>query len=184
MYRNSLHYRAGKGFYVIDLLNGNVLWSYTYSQNTAMAYDLAANPAAVDTDNDGFVDTAYIGDLGGNVWRFTFCPKNNTSCGISNWTGGMFYNAAGTGGQIFHMDAVTKDTSGNLWVYFGTGNETDPTFVPTNGTTDKFFGLIDKNPIAQLPPTPITLANLKNITSGTFNPTTDLNNYSGWVYKP
>jgi Tfp pilus tip-associated adhesin PilY1 len=174
----------GKGFYVIDLKTGNVLWSYTYGQNNSMAYDLAANPAVVDTDNDGFVDTAYIGDLGGNVWRFTFCPKNNTSCGISNWTGGMFYNAGSGGGQIFHMDAVTKDTSGNLWVYFGTGNETDPTNVPTNGTTDKFFGLIDKNPIVQLPPpstTPITLGNLKNITSGTFNPATDVNTYSGWV---
>ena len=79
------------------------------------------------------------------------------------------------------MDAVTKDTSGNLWVYFGTGNETDPTFVPTNGTTDKFFGIVDKNPIVPLPSTALTIGNLKDvITKGNFNPATDLNTYSGW----
>ncbi|MGD0022056.1 MAG: PilC/PilY family type IV pilus protein [Smithellaceae bacterium] len=169
----------GKGFYVIDLMTGDVLWSYTHNKsNSAMAYDLVANPALVDFDDDGFVDTVYIGDLGGNVWRFTFCLKTDVSCGTSNWAGGKFFDAQGTGGQIFHMNSVATDPNGNLLVYFGTGNETDPTFAPTNGTTDKFFALIDKNRTST---TPITLANLKNITSGTFNYTTDTNNYSGWV---
>ena len=31
-------------------------------------------PAIVDRDNDGFIDTAYVGDLAGNLWKFTFCP--------------------------------------------------------------------------------------------------------------
>ena len=35
---------------------------------------MADSPAIVDRDNDGFIDTAYVGDLAGNPWKFTFCP--------------------------------------------------------------------------------------------------------------
>ncbi|MBM4272511.1 MAG: hypothetical protein FJ139_10230, partial [Deltaproteobacteria bacterium] len=63
----------GKGFLVVDLSNGQVLWSYTLADNADMKYSIPGSPAVVDTDNDGFVDTAYVGDLGGSVWRFKFC---------------------------------------------------------------------------------------------------------------
>ncbi|OGP67329.1 MAG: hypothetical protein A2W27_04775 [Deltaproteobacteria bacterium RBG_16_44_11] len=171
---------SGKGFYVIDLMNGNVLWSYTHDKNNnLMAYDVAANPAIVDTDNDGFADTAYIGDLGNNVWRIKFCLKKDTSCGISQWAGGMLFSGAGARRPVFYMNAVTKDTDGNLWVHFGTGDKTDPTFVPTDGTKDRFFAIIDKDRDST---TAIAFNTLKNIlSSGNFVPATDVNNFNGWV---
>ena len=186
----------GKGFYVIDLATGNVLWSYTRTKNnTSMNYDLVANPAAVDTDNDGFVDTVYVGDLGGNVWRFNLCKIMATSdapygkctqaTSVNDWRGGLMFDAQGTGGQIFHMADVARDSSGYIWVYFGTGNETDPTVVPTNGTTDKFFALIDKKR-TNTTLSSIGLSNLKDITLNTFNSaisSADMTNYSGWVLK-
>jgi Tfp pilus tip-associated adhesin PilY1 len=58
-----------------------------------MDYNLVAGPVGIDTDNDGFVDTAYVGDLGGNVWRFKFCLKSQgASCNVSNWTGNLLFN--------------------------------------------------------------------------------------------
>ena len=63
----------GKGFFVVRLTDGKVLWSFTKGDSLFMNYQLPASPAIVDTDNDGFIDTAYIGDLGGNMWRFKFC---------------------------------------------------------------------------------------------------------------
>ena len=130
----------GKGFFVIDLSNGQVLWSYTKADNSNMKYSMAASPAIVDTDNDGFIDTAYIGDLGGNMWRFKFCLSTDTSCGTNNWSGGLFYaSSSGNIRPIYTMAGVAKDTS-NLWVYWGTGDKTDPTAA---NAQERFFGVKD-----------------------------------------
>ncbi len=135
----------GKGFFVVDLSNGNILWSYTRANNSNMKYSIPASPAIVDTDNDGFIDTAYIGDLGGNMWRFKFCLSTDTNCGTSgattNWSGGLFYaSSSGNIRPIYTMPAVTKDTSGNLWVYWGTGDKVDPT---ASNAQERFFGVKD-----------------------------------------
>ncbi|MCG6533410.1 MAG: VWA domain-containing protein [Syntrophales bacterium LBB04] len=137
----------GKGFFVVDLSNGQVLWSYTYYNNTtSLVYSMAATPTVVDKDNDGFIDTAYIGDLGGNMWRFRFCKaSDSSSCGPTGsppWSGELFYNASTSGSTrpIYTAPAVTKDQSGNYWVSWGTGDKTDPTL---GGTQDYFYTLQD-----------------------------------------
>jgi Tfp pilus tip-associated adhesin PilY1 len=56
--------KKGKGFYVIDLADGSVLWSYTNSNDSSMQYSFPAHPGIVDYDSDGYIDTAYIGDHG------------------------------------------------------------------------------------------------------------------------
>jgi len=126
--------RRGKSFYVVDLSSGLILWSYTYNDNTAgMNYSLPGTAAIVDTDNDTFIDTAYIGDLGGNIWRFKFCRESDMpSCAISgqttNWSGSLFYDSSsGAIRPIYTGPAVAKDRAGNLWVYWGTGDKNDPT---------------------------------------------------------
>ena len=131
----------GKGFFVIDLSNGQVLWSYTKADNSNMKYSMAASPAIVDTDNDGFIDTAYVGDLGGNMWRFKFCRSTDTTCGTTNWSGGLFYaSSSGNIRPIYTMAGVAKDSSSNLWVYWGTGDKTDPT---ASNAQERFFGVKD-----------------------------------------
>ena len=88
--------KRGKGFFVIDLSNGSVLWSYTRADDAAMDYAMPAPPTMVDADLDGFIDTAYIGDLGGNIWRFKFCSATDgSSCNTSNWTGSRLFERAG-----------------------------------------------------------------------------------------
>ena len=85
---------SGKSFNVVDLTNGQILWQFTYgtaatsTTNPNMTFDLAGSPIAFDMDGDGFVDTAYIGDLGGNIWRFRFCTADPlcSSCGLSSYT--------------------------------------------------------------------------------------------------
>src|SRR2546422_8895767 len=66
---------SGKAFFVIDLENGNKLWEYyndgtTLDDRQYMNFSLPANPAAVDVNNDGFIDGVYIGDVGGQIWKF------------------------------------------------------------------------------------------------------------------
>jgi len=162
----------GKGFYVVDLANGNILWSYNRGNDTTMDYSIAAPPAIVDTDNDGFIDTVYIGDLGGSMWRFKFCLSSEMpDCGIPGsgagtvWSGGRFYRASsGNIRPIFTSAAVSKDSSGNLWVYWGTGDKTDPTAA---NAQERFFGVKDNDRSSTY-----TFSDMDNLTSAnqTYNP--------------
>ncbi len=138
---------SGKGFFVVDLYDGSILWSYTKGTNINLDSPMPAAPAVVDTDNDGFVDTVYIGDLGSNMWRFKFCRTADgdvSACGTANWTGGRLFEANASSGirPIYTSAAVAKDNTGNLWVYWGTGDKTDPT---APNAQEKFFGLMDND---------------------------------------
>ncbi|WP_333653709.1 pilus assembly protein [Dissulfurispira sp.] len=164
----------GKGFYVVDLSNGNILWSYTRADNTTMAYSIPAHPAIVDTDNDGFIDTAYVGDLGGNMWRFKFCTsRQGSSCSTTNWSGSLLFDARG-GGEgsrpVYNSATIAKDASGNLWVYWATGDKTDPTAPSTN---EKVLGIKDNDRT-----TTYTLSNLNNVTSAVQQCNSETDN--GW----
>jgi type IV pilus assembly protein PilY1 len=161
----------GKGFFVIDLSNGNILWSYTLADNTNMDYSIPATPSIVDTDNDGFIDTGYVGDLGGNMWRFKFCSAaDGSTCSTSNWSGGLlFQSSSGVIRPIYTSAAVSKDKTGNLWIYWGTGDKVDPTDASAQ---EKFYAVKDNDRS-----TTWGISNLENITTGTYNPSS---NDSGW----
>jgi hypothetical protein len=159
----------GKGFFVVDLSNGNILWSYTLVDNSNMLFSMPASPAIADTDNDGFIDTAYIGDMGGNTWRFKFCRNSDMpDCGISgettNWGGGLFFDSSsGNIRPIYTMPAVAKDNAGNLWVYWGTGDKTDPT---ASNAQEHLYGVKDNDRTSTY-----TVSDIDNITtaSGTYD---------------
>jgi type IV pilus assembly protein PilY1 len=157
----------GKGFLVVNLADGTILWSYTYADNTEMSFSLPAPPAVVDTDNDNLIDTVYIGDLGGTMWRFKMCSAadlaSNPSCGTSSWSGGFLFGASsGVIRPIFTSPAIAKDKQNNLWVYWGTGDRADPT---ASNAQEKFFGLKDNDRT-----TSYAINDLDNITTGTYDP--------------
>jgi hypothetical protein len=151
---------SGKGFFVIDLVDGSVLWSYTKADSANLLdYPMPAPPAIVDTDNDGLIDTVYLGDLGGNIWRFTFCLKSNgDTCTSASWTGARFFQAS-SGRPIYTSATVAKDTNNKIWVYWGTGDKIDS----TNATaSEKIFALKDEDRTAT---TPRTTGNMEDISS-------------------
>jgi len=158
---------TGKGFFVVDLSNGDILWSFTKgasdtnTTSTNMTYTIPASPAIADTDSDGFIDTAYVGDLGGNMWRFKFCTQTDAStCSTSNWSGGRLFNSSVGSGfirPIYATAAVAKSTGGSLWVFWGTGNKENPS--GTSGQ-DHFFAVKDNDRT-----TTYNINNLENITT-------------------
>jgi type IV pilus assembly protein PilY1 len=153
----------GKGFYVVDLNNGDVIWQYTRASNTAnLEYDFAAAPAAADMDNDGYIDSVFAGDTGGNVWRFNMCKKTDGStCGTSSWSGGLLMDKIGGSDKqpIYTSPTVTTDNNGQIWLYWGTGDKTDPTGNSPAG----YFWAIKP---ATCSPTCVR-SNAENITSST-----------------
>ena len=165
----SCSYKPGKGFFVVDLSNGNILWSYTNSDNSDMEYSIAAAPIAVDTDLDGFIDRAYVGDIGGNMWQFSFCNRNSpSSCTYGSWTGGLLVTKVGGGAQsgkqpIYTAPTMSKDTNGNLWLYWGTGDKVDPTGSAPSGY---FWGVkVDQCVDASNHPTPCSRTDFTNISA-------------------
>ncbi len=148
-----------KGLFVVDLTNGNILWSYTKANNNAMNYAIPAPPAIIDTDNDGFVDRVYVGDLGGNVWRFNLCRSNSSpSCGTSDWNANLFYNSStGQIRPIYTAMSAAKDTVGNLWIYWGTGDKQCPA---DPNAQEHFYALKDTDGT-----TTYYLSDIQNLTS-------------------
>ena len=165
----------GKGFFAVDLATGSVLWAFTRNSpgGGLMGDPLPATAAVIDSDMDGFADRAFIGDLGGNIWRFTFCrASDGDGCTTADWKGSLFFRRDGMTGPVYFAPAAAKDDAGSLWVYWGTGDRFEP--VARGTGRDGFFGVRDVGASA-----PRTVANLQNI-SGAVRHFTELDTKDGW----
>jgi len=137
----------GRGLFIIDLKTGNVLKSYTAGDTgLSTMRSIFAQPAIADMDGDGYIDTVYVGDLGGNMWRLTLCNANDAAAGCSSpttqWSMSRLFDPSG-GSQrpIYNSAVMTSDTSGATWVYWGTGDRQCP--ASTLNKHDHFFAIRD-----------------------------------------
>jgi type IV pilus assembly protein PilY1 len=179
---------SGKTFYVIDLATGAMLWEYwadgTADDRQSMNYSIAAPPTAIDLDADGFVDRVYVGDVGGQVWKFDVSPPAVLSGGtVVNWSGKRLFAAAP--GQanpppagawqpaqaIYAAPAAATDDAGELWLYFGTGDLNHP----LNASLNRFYGLRDDTDMVN--DDVLTEASLVDVT------TTDASGGNGWYIR-
>jgi type IV pilus assembly protein PilY1 len=177
-YDTASNNNTGKAFFVIDLSNGTKLWEYYKPASPTgdqqyMNFSLAANPTAVDLNNDGYIDRVYIGDVGGQMWKFDMSAAATLNGGvITNWTGkrlfaassaqanppaaGEYYPAQG----IYVAPTLAYDTQKNLWIYFGTGDRNHP----NNSSTNRFYGIMENTTMTN--GSALTEAVLGNATSG------------------
>ena len=167
---------TGKAFFAIKLSDGSKVFEYYNSGSSgdhgSMNFSIAANPTAVDLNNDGFVDRVYIGDVGGQVWKFDV--TNGTP---ANWTGkrvfaaspsqtnpppaGEYYPAQG----MYGSPTLAFDTSMHLWLFIGTGDRNHP----NNNATNRFYGIRDSFDLTGATDmntgAALTESNLANVTS-------------------
>jgi type IV pilus assembly protein PilY1 len=77
----------GHAVYLVDLQTGDRLWSAGPPGAAgphdlvlpAMRYSIPAAPRVVDLTGDGVADRFYVGDLGGQLWRFDIHPPETGS---------------------------------------------------------------------------------------------------------
>ena len=78
------HDSVGRGFYIVDAEDGELLWSVlgNNTDSTApgqyepdMKYSIPSDIRALDTNNDGLTDQLYFGDMGGQIWRYDFMSQ-------------------------------------------------------------------------------------------------------------
>jgi len=76
--------------------------------------------------------------------RFIFCTQaQGSSCGTGNWSGGLLFQSS-TARPIFTSAAVARDSSSNLWVFWGTGDKMSPNSTGS-GNAGKFFAVKDNS---------------------------------------
>ena len=77
----------GRGILVVDALDGHVIWQAGPSPTGAthnvtipdMTYAIASDVRIIDLNGDGFLDSAFVADTGGQVWRVDIAdadPRN------------------------------------------------------------------------------------------------------------
>jgi type IV pilus assembly protein PilY1 len=132
----------GRAIYVVDVLTGNLIWSYSRAKNADMKYCIPSDIARVATEPNGKIDRLYVGDTGGRIWRFDIGDPDT-----ANWTGKMIFNA-NTGSsdhrKIFYPPDVTlENDSGNYeMLFFGTGDREHP---KQSVTWNRLYAVKDKN---------------------------------------
>lgn len=98
--------KQGRGVLVLDAGTGDVVWAALANCagiTTCVTIDSRAIPsdvAVVDRNGDGYADKAYVGDVGGNVWRIDFGSLETDK--PSTWTVGKL---AQLGGAVDTNDA-------------------------------------------------------------------------------
>jgi len=131
----------GRAVYVIDILTGGLVWSYSYAQNTNMKYSIPSDIARVDTNGDGKIDRFYVGDMGGQMWRFNVGDPDP-----ANWTAKIIFDSnpgLSDKRKIFYPPDVSLEKGNYEMLFFGTGDRE----APKNTTVvNRIYAIKDKNP--------------------------------------
>jgi type IV pilus assembly protein PilY1 len=130
---------SGRAVYVVDIANGNRIWSYSN-----MTYCVPGDITTIDSlgalSGDGLIDRLYVGNVGGEIWRFDLCSSTTGACvpdmsNTGNWTGKRIFTGSG---KIFYPPDVSFENSRSgacntmafsgtyNMLFFGTGDREKP----------------------------------------------------------
>ena len=136
----------GRAVYVIDVLTGGLIWSYSYAKNSQMKYSIPSDIARVDTNGYGYIDRLYVGDMGGQIWRFDIDVRDaNNQNNPANWTGKIIFQAnpgASEKRKIFYPPDVTLEKGYYEMLFFGTGDREAP---KEKTVINQLYAVKDKN---------------------------------------
>ena len=96
----------GRGIFIVDALDGNVLWQAGYGGDKAtcqgnpcllaeMKYAIPGDITLIDRDFDGLIDRLYAADTGGNIWRVDLQPGGISTS--DKWQATHFAALGGSG---------------------------------------------------------------------------------------
>ena len=173
--------KAGRAIFVIDLASGKILGQKEFNSaaptsdpTSQMKYALASTPAVFDLDGDGYADVIYVGDVGGNMWKWVISddPTHgnygtdpiNSSGDVNqpNWKFKQFFQAEATPSgplgvtvgavtyykSFFYPPAGTLK-SGTLWLAFASGQRANLLQAGDTSTTaenNRFYSMTDTDP--------------------------------------
>ena len=184
----------GRAIYMLDLKTGKVIAQQKMGYNgdadgtttpeTGMLFAIPSTPSVLDLDADGYADVVYVGDLGGNLWKWVIKPigEDRANDGSSvrtqpNWKFHKFFSAPPTNisgspwyyKNIFQPPAAAF-ADNKLWLTFGTGERAAIGFLgdPTAGRDEenRYYVINDPDPlITGAVPATLAESGLTNITT-------------------
>ena len=165
----------GRAIYIVNAETGDLIWSAGPADATLeledMKYSIPATPTVIDINSDGLLDQLYVGDLGGQVWRFDF-PATAAP------TGGVIASLSSeeTGAKLFFASPDVALVSNNIAdieivVAIGSGSRHQPISL----SEDNAFYTLSQASVSEPPAgygvkvndseyRPLTHADLVNIT--------------------
>jgi type IV pilus assembly protein PilY1 len=145
---------AGNAVLAINALTGAVVKKFT----TGMNYSVASNVKVVDADHNGFVDKIYVGDLGGQMWRFGQVTTDSagdplsfpdTNENINTWTAQILFTAptytidsTTYTRKFFYPPSVTLEKGFDL-IFMGTGDRENA--CDTTTAADRIYSIKDSH---------------------------------------
>jgi len=125
----------GRAVYIVDATTGALLWSAGHDNSfslelTDMDYSIPSEMRVIDVNGDGLADQMYVGDMGGQVWRFDINNGANTNALV---TGAVIADLAGSSSadnrRFYHapdVSVLSEGTSKNLMIVIGSGFQAHP----------------------------------------------------------
>jgi type IV pilus assembly protein PilY1 len=153
---------------MVDALYGTLLWSAgpTPAANaptptlalSRMDHAIPSDLLVLDLDGDGYADRMYVGDMGGQLWKFDI---NNGATSLANLVTGGVIASLGTHDDTTHSVAATRRFYNSPDVAYISGNGIQPYFAiaigsgyrghPLNtGIQDYFYVLRDYSTFSRL----------------------------------
>jgi type IV pilus assembly protein PilY1 len=127
-----------RSVYMVDIATGNVLAELSHDNAdtslSRMKYAFPSPPGVLDLDFDGFADVVYIGDAGGQMWKWDISAigvDSGIDNIVDNWRGTVFFDrppvTISSVDYYFPMYAppTAVYVGGRLFLVFGTGNRSD-----------------------------------------------------------
>lgn len=136
---------VGRAIFIVNATTGAKVWSVgpTASHNltkSEMIYSIPATVRVLDTNNDGLADQMYVGDVGGQLWRFDITNGNSASQLV---TGGVIADISGTtedsARRFYHeadVSVVIENNRRKLAIVIGSGFHAHPL---SELTTDRIY---------------------------------------------
>lgn len=125
----------GRAIYIINATDGSKVWSVgpvagNNLVNADMLYSIPSTVRVIDINSDGLADQMYVGDTGGQVWRFDIHNGNNASNLV---TGGVIADLSGTTAEsarrFYHeadVSLIVEDNKRKLAIVIGSGFHAHP----------------------------------------------------------
>jgi len=160
----------GRGIYIIDMKTGAVLAEKKFGSvadnQASMLYSVVGTPSVLDLNFDGVADVIYVGDMGGNMWKWSIHEAGedriNDGSGLRtqpNWPFKKFFYAAPAAIKVgsvtttyyknFLFPPAATYSGGRLYLAFGSGERRSLQFAgETSATTEnnRFYVMIDSDP--------------------------------------
>ncbi len=128
----------GRGVAMLDIETGEPIAVRKFGAGTGdvpdMLYAIPSSPGVLDYDQDGFADLIYIGDLGGNVWKWVIRARGIDAPSASNlhqpdWPFRKFFSddpsrSSGHARSFYFAPAATL-VNGILHLGIGSGERSD-----------------------------------------------------------